>query len=156
MTWSVAFVPSLILREDGTICHYLSQRPQLNELSYVQLTTSPMQNCPIPSSRKIGSSVILKFSPTSFPSPSSTCTSAWSCSMFNCTGPPDKGKRLRLLLGVSWPPQGKVASVSSSKPRAGGELSWKWAVTRVRGRMMGRKGRKAERECMLDRCSMEF
>ena len=124
--------------------------------SMSKLTTSPMQNCPIPSSRKIGSSVILKFSPTSFPSPSSTCTSARSCSMFNCTGPPDKGKRLRLLLGVSWPPQGKVVSVSSSKPRAGGELSWKWAVTRVRCRRTGRRGRKAVKECMLDGCLMGF
>ena len=45
---------------------------------------------------------------------------------------------MRLGEGVSWPPQGKVPRVSSMKPRAAGERSWKWAVT-MRGRRVKRK-----------------
>lgn len=35
---------------------------------------------------------------------------------------------MRVLETVSWPPQGKVPSLSSSKPRAAGKLRLKWAV----------------------------
>jgi hypothetical protein len=34
--------------------------------------------------------------------------------------PPEMGKEVRLVETVFWPPQGKVPSVSSSKPRAAG------------------------------------
>ena len=35
-------------------------------------------------------------------------------------GPPVRGQAVRLVVTVSWPPQGKVGRVSSEKPRAGG------------------------------------
>jgi hypothetical protein len=38
----------------------------------------------------------------------------------NAMDPPEMGKEVRLVETVFWPPQGKVPSVSSSKPRAAG------------------------------------
>jgi len=38
----------------------------------------------------------------------------------NAMDPPEMGKEVRSVETVFWPPQGKVPSVSSSKPRAAG------------------------------------
>lgn len=59
-------------------------------------------------------------------------TFASICPIVSAICPPDNGHNVRFEDTVSWPPQGKVPSLSSSKPRAAGKSRLKWAVVRVR------------------------
>jgi hypothetical protein len=63
--------------------------------------------------------------------------------MSSWIGPPVAGHVVRFEKTVSKPPQGKLGAVSSSKPRAGGQLRRKWAEVR------GRRERRARVLCMV-------
>lgn len=52
--------------------------------------------------------------------------------------PPLRGKSERVPT-LSCPPQGKLPSLSSSKPRAFGETSWKWQEAKGARKMRARK-----------------
>lgn len=52
--------------------------------------------------------------------------------------PPLRGKSERVPT-LSCPPQGKLPSLSSSKPRALGETSWKWQEAKGARKMRARK-----------------
>ena len=52
--------------------------------------------------------------------------------------PPLSGKSERVLT-LSCPPQGKLLSFCSSKPRALGEISWKWQEAKGVRKMIARR-----------------
>ena len=79
----------------------------------------------MPCSWSVGTRTMLKLLPGLSPKPSRTCTRARSCSMSSWILPLLSGKSERVPT-LSCPPQGKLPSLASSKPRALGERSWKW------------------------------
>lgn len=74
--------------------------------------------------------MVLNAEPGSFPSAMRTSTFASMCPIVSAICPPERGQRVREEETVSCPPQGKVLSLSSSKPRAVGKSRLKWAVVR--------------------------
>lgn len=92
------------------------------------MLTEPKQKLLGPSSERVGTRVMVKSSALGLlPSARYTATLVCVWCISSWTGPPESGNWVRLLLGLSKPPQGPPVALSSSNPRLSGQVRRKCA-----------------------------